>query len=82
MRVARRLSTTIAVIAIATLVAAAGAEVMQCYRVLSKTGDNVVGDVLRDACQSASKVDPLSACNIDPLARWFGRPEAMRGALA
>ncbi len=30
-----------------TAMAAAGAEVMRCYRVLSKTGDNVVGDVMR-----------------------------------
>ncbi|MCI0713614.1 MAG: hypothetical protein L0154_25885 [Chloroflexi bacterium] len=31
-----------------TAMAAAGAEITQCYRVLSKSGDNVVGDVLRD----------------------------------
>lgn len=30
-----------------TAMAAAGAEIMQCYRVLSKTGDNVVGEALR-----------------------------------
>lgn len=29
-----------------TAMAAAGAETMQCCRVLSKTSDNVVGDVL------------------------------------
>lgn len=43
---------------------------------------HLIDAVARLVCQSASKVDPLSACNIDPLARWLGRPEAMRGALA
>jgi len=28
--------------------AAAGAEILECYRVLAKTGDNIVGEILRD----------------------------------